>query len=106
MKQGTPLVWTDRDTLDAFQHPDIVAMHGGRNCEGDGRRYRYERPTPEQEREIQDALARLRESDRQRLQELDEALQHDAEVRRLSTLVTADLLRCFSKGMTNEQADR
>jgi hypothetical protein len=102
LKQGTPLVWTDLDTLDAFQHVDIVAMHGGRNCEGDGRRYRYERPTPEQEQEIQETLRKLRQADRNRLQQLDEALQHDAEVRRLSKLVTADLLRCFSKGMTNE----
>ena len=102
MKRGTPLVWTDPDTLDAFQHADIVAMHGGRNCEGDARQYRYERPTPEQEREIQETLRRLRQADRQRLQDLDDALQHDAEVRRLSKLVTADLLRCFSKGMTNE----
>lgn len=105
MKPGKPLVWTDLDTLDAFQHPDIVAMHGGRNCEGDGRRYRYERPTPQQEQEIQDTLRRLRQADRDKLQELDEALRHDAEVRRLSQLVTADLLRYFSKGMTNEQAD-
>ena len=105
MRDGKPLVWTDLDTLDAFQHVDIVAMHGGRNCEGDGRRYRHERPTPEQEREIQDTLRRLRQADRDRLQDLDDALQHDAEVRRLSKLVTADLLRCFSKGMTNEQAD-
>jgi len=105
LKRGTPLVWTDLDTLDAFQHPDIVAMHGSRNCEGDGRRYRYQRPTPEQEREIDETLRRLRQADRQRLQDLDDALQHDAEVRRLSKLVTADLLRCFFKGMTNEQAD-
>lgn len=105
MKDGKPLVWIDLDTLDAFQHPDIVAMHGGRNCEGEQRRYRYERPTPEQEQEIQEALRRLRQADRDKLQELDEALQHDVEVRRLSKLVTADLLRWFSKGMTNEQAD-
>ncbi len=101
MKPGKPLVWTDLDTLDAFQHPDIVAMHGGRNCEGDARRYRYERPTPEQEREIQDTLRRLRQADRQRLQDLDEALQHDAERKRLAEVVSREVVLAFLEGLNN-----
>lgn len=101
MRDGKPLSWTDLDALDAFQHVDIVAMHGGRNCEGDGRRYRYERPTPEQEREIQDALARLRQADRQRLQDLDEALQHDRERNAVSEVLTDDLVLAFIEGLNN-----
>jgi len=101
LKPGTPLVWTDLDTLDAFQHADIVAMHGGRNCEGDGRRYRYQRPTPEQEREIQETLRRLRQADRQRLQDLDDALQHDRERKRLTEVVSREVVLAFLEGMSN-----
>ena len=101
MKRGTPLVWTDLDTLDAFQHPDIIAMHGGRNCEGDGRRYRYERPTLEQEREIDETLRRLRQADRQRLQDLDDALQHDRERKRLTEVVSREVVLAFLEGMSN-----
>jgi len=101
LKRGTPLVWTDLDTLDAFQHADIVAMHGGRNCEGDGRRYRYERPTPEQEREIDETLRRLRQADRQRLQDLDDALQHDRERKRLTEVVSREVVLAFLEGMSN-----
>ena len=101
MKPGTPLVWTDLDTLDAFQHADIVAMHGGRNCEGDGRRYRYQRPTPEQEREIDETLRRLRQADRQRLQDLDDALQHDRERKRLTEVVSREVVLAFLEGMSN-----
>ena len=103
MRDGKPLVWTDLDTLDAFQHPDIVAMHGGRNCEGDGRRYRYERPTPEQEREIQETLRRLRQADRDRLQQLDEALQHDRERKRLAEVVSREVVLAFLEGAGNGQ---
>ena len=101
MKDGNPLVWTDRDALDAFQHPDIVAMHGGRNCEGDKPRYRYERPTPEQEREIQETLRRLRQADRDRLQALDEALQHDRERNRLTEVVSREVVLAFLEGLNN-----
>ena len=101
MRDGKPLVWTDLDTLDAFQHPDIVAMHGGRNCEGEQRRYRYERPTPEQEREIQDALRRLRQADRDKLQDLDNALQHDRERKRLTEVVSREVVLAFLEGMND-----
>ena len=101
MRDGKPLVWTDLDTLDAFQHPDIVAMHGGRNCEGDGRRYWYERPTPEQERDIDETLRRLRQADRQRLQQLDEALQHDRERKRLAEVVSREVVLAFLEGVCN-----
>ena len=103
MKRGTPLVWTDLDTLDAFQHADIVAMHGGRNCEGDGRRYRYERPTPEQEREIDETLRRLRQADRDRLQDLDDALRHDRERKRLTEVVSREVVLAFLEGAGNGQ---
>ena len=103
MKHGTPLNWTDLDTLDAFQHVDIVAMHGGRNCEGDKPRYRYERPTPEQEREIQETLARLRQADRDKLQALDEALQHDRERKRLTDVVSPEVVLAFLEGAGNGQ---
>ena len=101
MRDGKPLRWTDRDTLDAMQHVDIVAMHGGRNCEGDGRRYRYDRPTPEQEREIQDTLRRLRQADRDKLQALDEALQHDRERNRLTEVVSREVVLAFLEGLNN-----
>ena len=101
MRDGKPLNWTDLDALDAFQHPDIVAMHGGRNCEGDGRRYRCERPTPEQEKDIQDTLRRLRQQDRDRLQELDEALQHDKERKRLTEVVSREVVLAFLEGLNN-----
>ena len=103
MRDGKPLKWTDLDTLDAFQHVDIVAMHGGRNSEGDKRRYRYERPTPEQEREIQDTLRRLRQADRDRLQALDEALQHDRERKRLAEVVSREVVLAFLEGASNGQ---
>jgi len=103
LKRGTPLVWTDLDTLDAFQHADIVAMHGGRNCEGDGRRYRYERPTLEQEREIDETLRRLRQADRQRLQDLDDALRHDRERKRLTEVVSREVVLAFLEGAGNGQ---
>jgi hypothetical protein len=76
-------------------------MHGGRNCEGDGRRYRYERPTPEQEQEIQDTLWRMRQADRQRLQDLDEALQHDRERKRLAEVVSREVVLAFLEGVCN-----
>ncbi|MGV2337651.1 MAG UNVERIFIED_CONTAM: hypothetical protein LVR18_27405 [Planctomycetaceae bacterium] len=66
-------------------------------------RYRYERPTPEQEREIQDTLRRLRQQDRDRLQALDDALQHDRERQRLTEVVSPEVVLAFLEGASNGQ---
>jgi|GEM_PF-2797707 len=97
------LAFVDLDELDAFLLPDIVAMHGNRNCEGDCRQYRYERPSEEQSREIEETLRRLRQADRDRLQATDEMLRHNRERKRLAEVVSREVLLAFLEGVCNGQ---